>query len=84
MNEATMRWFTVDGRLTIEGKEGWICHGVHANDLPPGQAGLDEVRRRVIAAYHEQYGYPLEQLAKLRVREADPSWIVEGPLPFLR
>ena len=60
-----------------------VAHGAHADDLPPGDAGLPEIRRRVIQYYHEHYEYPIDELEKLRFREADASAVVEGPLPLM-
>ena len=53
-----MRRFTFSGILTAGEQEVKIAQGVHADDLPEGDAGKHEIVERVRRHYGEMYGDP--------------------------
>ena len=49
------RWFTVRGTLVANGREIRVGEGAHADDLPKGEAGKEEIAERVRKHYAARY-----------------------------
>jgi hypothetical protein len=76
------RWFAVFGTLNVAGKQVYINHGAHADELPEGDAGKQEIAERLRKHYAELYEDPGAAWAELTVEELPPEDAVSGSPPL--
>lgn len=67
------RWVTLIGVLKTQTEDVRIAEGMHANDLPPGEAGKDETIERVRKHYAYLYKDPEALWVEVQVFEQPPE-----------
>lgn len=76
------RVFGITGQLVAAGQVIPVSRSAHANDLPEGDAGKDEIATRVLRALAQEYADPDATWQHVEVTEfGRPSAMYEGQLP---
>lgn len=68
----TVRQFAIVGSLAVGARKIFIAHGVHADDLPPGEAGLIALAERVRGQSGARYGDMAARWIEVHIWETDP------------